>query len=267
MSDLRPTTDGRQFLVLAPMRSELRSVLRAFGLRRGPDGAHYRRSLPGGGEVVAALLGVGPTAAAEATARLLDRYPAAHVVVSGVAGGIDPGMAIGTTVVPEVVLDLAAGKERRPDPLGGVPQAGTVATTADFITAEHDLAALRSRGVSAVDMESAAVGAVCQRRGVEWTIFRSISDRPHDGMVDDAVFEILRADGSVDLVAALRLTLASPGRIPALVRLGRDVGRAAGRAARLAASACQPAPAASGRESASPRDQRLASGDQSSPAG
>lgn len=238
MSDPRLPPD-RRFLVLTPMRSELRPVVRAFGLRRADDAMLYRGSLPGGGEVTASLIGVGPAAAAEATTRLLDRNPDVHVVLSGVAGGIDPGVKVGTTVVPEVVLDLATGEERRPSALGGVDQAGMVATTADFITADHDLAALRSRGVMAVDMESAAVGGVCEQRGVSWTIFRCVSDRPHDGMVDDAVFGILRPDGSADVAAALRLVLAHPRRIPDLVRLGRDVGRAAGRAARSAAHACR----------------------------
>lgn len=241
MAELRPSPD-RRFLVLTPMRSELRPVVRELKLRHDGDPLRYRGSLPGGGEVTAALIGVGPAVAADATARLLDRHPDVHVVVCGVAGGIDPGMTVGTAVVPEVVLDVATGEERCPRALGGVRQAGIVATTAAFITAAHDLAALRSRGVVAVDMESAAVGAVCEQRGVAWTVFRCISDRPHDGMVDDAVFGILRPDGSADVGAALRLALTRPRRIPDLVRLGRDLGRAAGQAARLTALACRPSP-------------------------
>jgi adenosylhomocysteine nucleosidase len=230
-------------MVLAPMPSELRPIVRAFGLRRSGEQPGYRGALAGGDQVTAALIGVGPAAAAAATARLLDQDPEAHVVVCGVAGGIDPEVAVGTMVVPEVVLDLSTGVERRPSPLGNAGASGTMATTADFITADHDLRSLRSRGVVAVDMESAAVGAVCEQRGVGWTVFRCISDRPHDGLVDDAVFTLLRPDGSVDALAALRLALARPRRIPDLVRLGRDTGRAAGRAARMAARACEAASA------------------------
>ena len=236
MSD--PTASGRRFLVLAPMRSELRSVVRAFGLRRSQHPTEYRGTL-GAGDVVAALIGVGPTAATAATASLLDRHGDVHVVVSGIAGGIDPEVPVGTTVVPETVFDLGSGEERRPAPLGEVAQSGRVATTADFITAEHDLAALRSRGVVAVDMESAAVGAVCDERGVPWSVFRCISDRPHDGLADDAVFGLLRPDGSADAAAVLRFVLRRPGRVSDLARLGRDAGKAASRAARLAARACE----------------------------
>ncbi|MHB1584141.1 MAG: 5'-methylthioadenosine/S-adenosylhomocysteine nucleosidase family protein [Acidimicrobiales bacterium] len=232
------TPSERRFLVLAPMRSELRSVVRAFGLRRSGHPTEYRGTL-GGGDVAAALIGVGPAAAAATTAALLERHPDVHVVVSGIAGGIDPEAPVGTTVVPETVVDLGSGEVRRPAPLGGLAQSGRLATTADFVTAEHDLALLRSQGVVAVDMESAAVGAVCDERGVPWSVFRCISDRPHDGLADDAVFGLLRPDGSADAAAVLRLVLRRPGRVPDLVRLGRDSAMAAGRAARLAALACE----------------------------
>lgn len=226
-------------LVLAPMRSELRPVVRALGLRRTGRQDRYAGELPDGAPVVAALIGVGPAMAGKATQALLDELAPRHVVVSGVAGGIDPSLPVGTMVVPEVVLDLATGEERRPSGLGGVELAGAIATTAEFITAAHDLEELRARGALAVDMESSAVGAACEQRGTGWTVFRCISDRPHDGMVDDAVFGLLRPDGSADPLAALRLVVAQPRRAPDLVRLARDTGRAATRAARIAARACE----------------------------
>src|SRR6476469_8382533 len=53
-------------------------------------------------------------------------------------------------------------------------------------------------GYIALDMETAAVAAVCEARGAQWTVFRSISDRPSDGLVDSTVWEMTEMDGSAD---------------------------------------------------------------------
>ena len=86
-------------------------------------------------------------------------------------------------------------------------------------------------------MESTAVGSVCETRGVPWTVIRVISDRPDDGLTEDAVMDVLRPDGSTDVGAALRLLVAKPSRIPRFVRLGRDASMAARRAGTTALNA------------------------------
>jgi adenosylhomocysteine nucleosidase len=95
--------------------------------------------------------------------------------------------------------------------------------------------------VVALDMETAAIGAVCQERGCPWSVFRTISDRSSDGLVDDAVFRLARPDGSPKLPAVARLVARQPRRIPDLVRLGRDVRVATQSAAAAAIRACRAA--------------------------
>jgi adenosylhomocysteine nucleosidase len=105
--------------MLAPMPSELRPVIGALGLRRraAAAGRTLHEGRLGGAEVTAAVTGIGTVAAAAATRRMLDAGRIDHLVVVGVAGGIDDHLAIGDVVVPVRVIDGASGAEFRPHPL------------------------------------------------------------------------------------------------------------------------------------------------------
>jgi nucleoside phosphorylase len=218
--------------ILAPMRLELRPLVRPLGLGRG-DAAGLRRGALGRTEIVATTTGIGPRAAARATERLLDSLPVDHVVVVGIAGGIGAGVAVGDLVVPELVLDLAAGTEHRPAPLGEAPARGTLVTSEGLLVDPGAFARLGRRGAVAIDMETSAVAAVCERRGCPWSVFRAISDRADDGSIDPAIFGLAGPDGGPDLRALVRFLLSRPWRVAQLVRLGRDSRLAA----RTAASA------------------------------
>lgn len=222
------------------MRSELRPVVRALSARRDRGaGTLLYRARRNGRDVVAAPLGVGPAAARRATSDLLDRLGPGveHVVVSGIAGGLDPAARVGTVLVPEVVIDLESERELRPAGLGDRRPAGTVATTAELIVDPVRLEGLMARGVTALDMETAGVGAVCDERGIPWTAFRAVSDRPDDGLVDGSIFSLLNEDGTADVGAGIRFALSHPRRLPGLVRLARDSGAGCRLAARAAVEA------------------------------
>ncbi|MDE3086143.1 MAG: hypothetical protein KGJ77_05190 [Acidobacteriota bacterium] len=226
-------------LALAPMRSELRPLVRALGAepsRLGTLPVHVGRA--GRAEVTVALIGVGPDEARAATGRLLDAAGFDHVVVSGIAGGIGPGGSVGDSVAPEAVEDLASGRRYTPAPLGDRRPAGVLLTTAELILDDDHIRSLVERGVVALDMETSAVAEVCEARGRPWSVFRVVSDRPEDGLLDHGVFELLESDGSVDVARALRYVARRPGRVRHLARLARDSGGAARRAAQEAAAAC-----------------------------
>jgi adenosylhomocysteine nucleosidase len=229
--------------MLAPMPAELRPLVRKLGLRHADEAigrkAHVGRLGPA--DIAAAVTGIGTVAAAEATRRMLDAGGVDHIVVVGIAGGIDDGLAIGDVVVPKTVIDGVTGTEYRPDPLGEAPSDGALHTSDEFFVDPERLAALRARGVVALDMETAAIGAICQERGCPWSVFRAISDRSSDGLVDDAVFRLARPDGSPKLPAVARLVARQPRRIPDLVRLGRDARVATQSAAAAAIRACRAA--------------------------
>jgi adenosylhomocysteine nucleosidase len=206
------------------MSIELRPVVRRLARARLDD-------------AVALPLGVGPEVAAAATERMLSANRPGHVVVVGVAGGVDAALRIADVVVPEEVVDGRDGSRHRPAVLPGLSPAGTLLTTDGLFTGGDVLADHRRAGVTAVDMETAAVAAVCEREGVSWSVVRAISDRLADETVEESDLRLLRADGRTDLGAVLRLLVRRPGAVARLARLGRDTTRAASAAADAAVSA------------------------------
>ena len=226
----------RRIGVLAPMPSELKPFAKAVGLTARPDDRRLREGRIGDTPVVATLSGMGTAGAAEAAARLLDAG-AEHVVVIGIAGGLVASVPIGEVLVPEVVIDGDDGGEYRPVPLGNSTPAGRLCTSNTFTTDPVRIAALVADGVVAVDMETAAVGRVCETRGVPWSVFRSISDKPSDGMVDESLFALANPDGSPNLGASLRYVARRPWKIPMLLRVARDAGVATKAAATAAITA------------------------------
>jgi adenosylhomocysteine nucleosidase len=221
------------------MPSELRPVVRAFGLRPGPVGdLEAHTGTVGDSEVVATTTGIGTARATAAVDRLLAATDVDHVVVVGIAGGIGPTVSIRDVVIPEVVTDWPAGREYRPAPLGDLANAGRLVTSDEYGYSPRVVAGMIDDGVVAVDMETAAVAAACEARGQRWSAVRAISDRADDDTVDEAIIGLAKPDGSPDFGAALRYLARRPWRIRRLAVLGRDATAAARAAAEAAAAAC-----------------------------
>jgi adenosylhomocysteine nucleosidase len=220
--------------MLAPMQHELRPLVRRLSLT--PDGdAHRGRA--GDVEVVAVLTNIGMDAAADATTEVL-HLGVDHVMVVGIAGGVDPGIEIGALIVPESVIDRSTGDAFAPHHLGGIQPRGTLSCGDDLIVDPDILAEMSATGVVALDMETAAVAAVCERNGRPWSVYRSISDHAGGGLIDDELFAMTRPDGSADPDALARYLAADPRRGEVLDRLARDMTVATEAAAEAAILAC-----------------------------
>jgi adenosylhomocysteine nucleosidase len=224
---------------LAAMPVELRALTDRLSLGRPED--RLRKGRLGDLEVVAAVTGIGPRPAARTTERLLESAQPGiqHVIVVGIAGGVDPELAIGDLVVPSVVVAASTGTEYYPAPLGAVASRGKLLTTDRLQTGPEILAQHLKEQVTAVDMETAAIAEVCERHEVPWSVFRAISDLLADDIVDASTSSMVRADGTTDASAALRYILRRPWRIPRLARLGRNTKRATTVAAAAAIDACR----------------------------
>ena len=227
----------RRVGILAPMRPELRPLLRRLSLREARcRGSALWTGVLGRLEVVAAITGIGMPAAARTAERLLDQAAVDRLVVVGIAGGVARGLHVGDVVVPERVLDLATGAEHRPAPLGPRSGHGTLATSDELIVDREAIAGLERRGIVAIDMETAAIAAVCERRRVAWSVFRAISDRA-GGPLDPEILRLGGAEGRPDPLAVVRFLATRPWRVPELVRLGRGTQRATRAAAAAAVAA------------------------------
>jgi adenosylhomocysteine nucleosidase len=228
------------FVCAMPM--ELKPLVRKLSLRRSErNGVRVHTGTANGREVVAIVTGMGTVFATEGTERLLDAFDVARVVVVGITGAVENVTPIGTLVLPEVVVNSATGTEHRPDPFGTGTPSGKMWTT-DALTTDLDaVAALREQGVVSLDMETAAIAAVCERRGIPWSVFRVISDRASDGSIDDEVFKMSNQDGTPNPRAVARYFLRHPHHIPRMARLAKGARLATETAADAAIRACSDA--------------------------
>lgn len=226
--------------ILAPMKSELKPLVRLLKLKPARTGIRsLLKCRLGTAEIVATTTGIGTLAASRMTEMLLDAGRIDHLIVVGIAGGLGPSVEIGDLVVPSAVIDLPTHLEYRPSTLGSAVPRGKLVTTDAVPIDPHEAARLARQGVIAVDMETSAIAAACERRQCPWSVFRAISDRADDGSTDAALFGLAGPDGSPDLPAVLRFVLTNPKRVPQLARLARGAGLAANVAASAAFRALQ----------------------------
>jgi adenosylhomocysteine nucleosidase len=161
-----------------------------------------------GRAVVLAEAGIGKVNAALAATVLFDRFGCGGIVFSGVAGGLDPNLAVGDLVIATQVIQHDYGamvqgalEVYRAGALPFPEFRGDVALKADaaliaaaqgalsdarfgtILTGDYYLGCGQTRerlfssfGGKAVDMESAAVAQVAEAFGAPWLIIRALSD-------------------------------------------------------------------------------------------
>jgi adenosylhomocysteine nucleosidase len=217
------------------MRPELAAVVRAGALRRTSDeGPFSHAGTIGAWTVVAGVIGVGPSAARRATERMLELGTFDHVMVVGIAGGLDPALPVGALIVPQHVRLYPDGPVYPSHPLPSRRADGKLMTTDGLLSAEEAWRAILESGFGAVDMEAAGVAEACERAGVDWSVYRGISDRPDENIVDQAIFAMSKPDGSANLRAVARYLIRDPRRARTLAHLNRAMGQAANVAATAA---------------------------------
>jgi adenosylhomocysteine nucleosidase len=222
--------------MLAPMQPELQPIVRRLGMEG--DATLYRGLTVGGVEVVAMLTNIGMANGASAARRMLD-LDVDHVMVVGIAGGVDErALKIGDVLVPEVVVRRSTQRAFRPAFLGAIVPRGTLSCGDDLITDPAALALMAADGVIAVDMETAAVAEVCDEAGVAWSVFRGISDFAGEGLIDDELFALTNADGTADAEGVAKYLEEHPDRLSVLKRLAHDTKTATEAAAAAAVAAC-----------------------------
>jgi len=218
------------------MKPELKEIVRSFDLQPAPDDPDFtHRGTLGTWSVATLVTGMGPEKARIATRRALDAGPADHVMVIGIAGGLSPELPVGALQVPETVQLYPDGPRFTTRPLPARRAAGALMTTDGLFDDEEVWKPILEKGFGAVDMEAAGVAEVCEADHVDWSIYRGISDRPDERIVDQAVFGLSKPDGSADPVAVAKYLARDPRRAKALAHLNRCMQAAA----RLAADAAR----------------------------
>jgi nucleoside phosphorylase len=225
----------KRVAVLAPMRPELKAVVRAGSLTRTQNDAVFSHGGSAGAwTVVAGLIGMGPAVARQATERILARGPFDHVMVVGIAGGLDPALPVGALLVPSRVRLYPEGPQYATRPLSSRTAEGGLMTTDGLFSDEAVWRPILEAGFGAVDMEAAGVAEACEQAGVAWSVYRGISDRPDENLIDQAVFALSKPDGSADPVAVAKYLARDPRRAKVLAHLNRCMETAANAAATAA---------------------------------
>ncbi|WP_231624924.1 phosphorylase [Novosphingobium sp. AAP93] len=147
--------------------------------------------------------------------------PAWPILSIGIAGALDPALAVGDVAIdgePELLQRLQAAW---PDAKAGVIH-GQDSIAA---TAEGKAALRRATGALTIDMESHVARAAAERQGVSFAAVRVISDTANDTLPPAALVG-MKPDGGMALGAVLGSLAREPRQLPALIRTGINAGKA-----------------------------------------
>ena len=210
------------------MKPELKAIVHSFALKStSADPVFSHAGTAGSWWVGSLVTGMGPALARKATTKALSAGAIDHVMVVGIAGGLDPGLPVGSLFVPSRVQLYPDGPEYATHPLPSRQAGGGLMTTDGLFEDEDVWRPILQRGFGAVDMEAAGVAEVCEAAGVPWSVYRGISDRPDEHIVDQALFGLSKPDGSADPVALAKYLARDPRRAKALAHLNRCMQLAA----------------------------------------
>jgi adenosylhomocysteine nucleosidase len=181
--------------------------------------------------VVTLIVGIGRENAEKSVRRFLSAGSPELVFTCGFAGGLNPDLKLG-----EVVFEPATCNEQLATRLAAAGAKPVKFFCADRIaTTVAEKKKLRAEtGTDAVEMESAAIHAVCAERGIPCVTVRVISDTADENLPLD--FNALaKADQSIDFAKLFLAIAKSPGKIGALMQLQKKTQFAAKRLAAMLA--------------------------------
>ena len=208
MVNRRHTLSGHLILV-TPTISEYRAVRPLIA------------GLAAEGVLETVMCGIGPECAARFCRRLDERegLPSGLALV-GVAGGLDPALAVGDVVLASAALD----DEGRQVPCTVIPLPGAVVgplltVRRALYTPAEKAAQQRASGALAVEMEAYPLAVWAAERGLPFVHARVILD-PFDEVLPD-LDDTLDEHGRVRPARLLRRLLAHPSHAASLLRLLR----------------------------------------------
>ena len=182
--------------------------------------------------VVTLIVGIGRENAEKSVRRFLTAGSPKLVLTCGFAGGLNPDLKIG-----DIVFEPAETAANNQELIANLIAAGAKPVKvfcADriAITVAEKKTLRAETGADAVEMESAAIHAVCAERGIPCVTVRVISDTAHEALPLD--FNALaKADKSINFGKLFFAIAKSPGKIGALMALQKKTKFAAERLAEV----------------------------------
>ena len=167
--------------ILAAMDKELRLIENALENRSESEteGVRIVEGKIGRHSVIASKCGIGKVNSALRTHIIIEKFHPDLVLNSGVAGGADLSMEIGTVLVADSIAyhDVWCGPGTDPGQADGCPL---------YFEAYKEVVGIEEiKGkfpqALAVDMESASIAQACHMAGVPVAVIRVVSDTPGSG--------------------------------------------------------------------------------------
>ena len=201
------------------------STLICFALKE--EAAPFHKIAAGKSGVSTLIVGIGRQNAEKSLRAALATHSPELVLTCGFAGGLNPDLKLGEVVFelgtrnPELGTQLLAAGAK-PAKIFCADRIATTVAEKKKLRAETN--------ADAVEMESAAIQAVCAERGIPCATVRVISDTADEDLPLD--FNALaKADKSIDFGKLFFAIAKSPGKIGALMALQKKTKFAAERLA------------------------------------
>ena len=207
-------------------------ILVCFALKE--EANPFRKRLGDAPRVQMLITGMGRRNTEAAMAGALAHSRPEIVLTAGVAGGLRPGVSLGTVLVQtpaesglEKVL-VQAGARR-----GKIVCADRVASTSEEKKKLH-----ASTGADAVEMESGHIMTWCARENIRAATVRVVLDTAEETLPLD-FNALMDKNQRMDYWKLAKVLMRSPGKIPALIRLQRRSSQAAESLAKVLVEACK----------------------------
>jgi adenosylhomocysteine nucleosidase len=173
-------SDTTEVAIVASMEREVEPLIRDWTMILGHSLRVYEK-----GKVALVVGGIGERFAAEAARGILQFRQPKVILSVGLAGALDPAIAVGKVIVPTKVLRQTTGQAFTID--GGE---GTLLTAAGVASAAQKRQLASSYGAQIADMEAAAVAEVAGKSRLKFAAIKAVSDElafpmpPMDRFVD-----------------------------------------------------------------------------------
>ena len=207
------------------------TTLICFALKE--EASPFRKIAAGKSGIVILLTGIGRQNAEESVREFLATNSPELVLTCGFAGGLNPDLKLG-----EIVFEI--GNQSEPLDVGCYEKlVAAGAKPAKFFCADRIATTIAEKkklrdgtGADAVEMESAAIHAVCAERGIPCATVRVISDTANENLPLD--FNALaKPDKNLEFGKLFFAVAKSPGKIGALLELQKKTKFAAERLAEV----------------------------------
>lgn len=196
-------------------------ILSCFALKE--EAAPFWKIAAGKSGIFILITGIGRQNAEKSAHEFLATHSVELMLTCGFAGGLNPDLKLGEVVfeTPELKSEI-----HQKFLAAGAKPAKFFCTDRIATTVAEKKKLRNETSADAVEMESAAIHAVCRERGIPCATVRVISDTANEDLPLD--FNILsKSDKSLDSGKLFLAVAKSPGKIGALMRLQKKTKFAA----------------------------------------